>query len=148
MASRVFTGARARFSIDGVKVGYALSVSASERLSHERIKVLDEIEVKEDVPVDYEVSTFRASQVRIVGDTLKSRGWMPANGANPEEHLRNILTQGELTATIEDNQTGQVIATFERCRVQGNDWQINARGVVNTDVDFLAIRMRDESEVA
>lgn len=147
MPSKVLSGARCRFSINGVKVGWALSVSVDERIQHERIKVMDSIEVKEDVPVDYEVSSFRASQVRLVGETLKAQGWIPKTGQNAEEHLRNILVQGELTAQIEDNQTGQVIATLERCRAQGHSWSVNARGIVNEEIDFLAIRQKDESEI-
>ena len=62
--SDVLTGARARFSISGVKVGYATGVSVREMLTMEPLKVLDEIQVKEHVPIDYEVS-MTADMVRL-----------------------------------------------------------------------------------
>ena len=49
-------------------------------------------------------------------------------------------------ATIEDNQTGKLIGTFEQVRVRGHNFSIDARGVVGEDVQFVAIRLKDESE--
>lgn len=91
--------------------------------------------------------TFSASIFRIIGDTLKSRGWFPATGANTEEHLTNILTSGELTCTIEDTRTSEIFATLEQVRLQSHNWTIDARGVVGEDIEFVAIRLRDESEI-
>jgi len=144
---RLFTGARARFSIDGVKVGYARNVALSENINYEAIEVLDNIEVEEHVPTGYTVENFTASMFRIVGSTLKSLSWFPKNGANVEEHLENILTSGDLTATIEDTRTGKIFATVEQVKVQSHNWTIDARGVVGEDVNFVAIRVRDESEI-
>jgi hypothetical protein len=141
----IFTGARARFSINGVKVGYARNVNVSEEVSYEPIEVLDNIEVSEFAPIAYRV-TFTASMFRIIGETLKSLGWFPTNGANPGEHLENILVTGDLTATVEDSKTGKTFATLEQVKVQTHNWTIDARGVVGEDVTFNAIRCRDESE--
>lgn len=142
---RLFTGARARFSINGVKVGYATSVNVSEEVTYEEVAVLDNIEVEEYVPTAYRV-TFSARMFRIIGDTLKSQGWFPQVGANPEDHLSNILTSGDLTATIEDTKTGKLFATLEQVKVASHNWAIDARGVVGEDMTFNAIRVRDESE--
>lgn len=142
----IFTGARARFSINGVKVGYARNVNVSEEVTYEPIEVLDNIEVSEFAPIAYRV-TFTASMFRIIGETLKSLGWFPTNGANPGEHLENILVTGDLTATIEDSKTGKSFATLEQVKIQSHNWTIDARGVVGEDVTFNAIRVKDESEV-
>lgn len=142
----IFTGARARFSINGVKVGYARNVNVSEEVSYEPIEVLDNIEVQEFAPIAYRV-TFTASMFRIIGETLKSLGWFPINGANPGEHLENILVTGDLVATIEDSKSGKTFATLEQVKVQSHNWTIDARGVVGEDVTFNAIRVKDESEV-
>jgi len=142
----IFTGARARFSINGVKVGYARNVNVSEEVSYEPVEVLDNIEVSEFAPIAYRV-TFTASMFRIIGETLKSLGWFPANGANPGEHLENILVTGDLVATIEDSKSGKTFATLEQVKVQSHNWTIDARGVVGEDVTFNAIRVKDESEV-
>lgn len=141
---RLLTGARARFSLNGVKVGYARNVTLGEEIQYDPAEVLDNIEVEEFAPVAYRV-TFNAGQFRIVGETVKSLGWFPPVGANTEEHLENILTQGDLTATLEDNKTNRVIATVEQVKVSGHNYTVDARGIVGEDVNFVAIRVRDES---
>lgn len=143
---RVFTGARARLLINGVKVGYARNCSGGETLTYERIKVLDKIQTAEHVPTDYDVR-FTAGEVRIIGETVKSRGIFPSLGSNPDQHLSNILTNGELTITIEDNQTHAIFMTLEQAKCTSNNWAIDAIGVVGTDMEFVAIRMRSEDEV-
>jgi len=140
----LFTGARARFSVNGVKVGYARNVNVREEVQLDPIEVLDNIEVEEYVPTAYRV-TFSAGIFRIVGETIKSRGWFAGVGQNTEEHLTNILNTGELTATIEDTRTGEIFATLEQVRIQSHNWTIDARGVVGEDIEFVAIRLRDES---
>jgi hypothetical protein len=142
---RVFTGARARLLINGVKVGYARGCNGGEEITFEPVKVLDDIQTKEHVPTTYDVR-FSASEVRIIGETLKSRGVFPSLGSNSSDHLRNILTNGELTITIEDNQTGALFMTLEQARASRVNWTLDAVGMVASDVEFVAIRMRDESE--
>lgn len=142
----VFTGARAKFSINSVKVGYATNCSGSEEVVYEPVEVLDNIEVEEFVPVAYRVN-FTAGRVRIIGETLKSAGWFPKNGANPSEHLQEILKTGDLTCTIEDSKTGKAFMTLEQVKAASHNWAVNARGIVAEDMAFVAIRMRDESEI-
>ena len=143
---RLFTGARARFLIDGVKVGYARNVNVSEEIQYDPVEILDNIEVEEYVAVAYRV-TFTASQFRIIGETVKSLGWFPSLGANTEEYLSNILTSGDLTATVEDTRTGKLFATLEQVKVQSHNWTVDARGVVGEDLTFVAVRVKDESEI-
>lgn len=144
---RVFTGARARFIYNGRKVGYATNVSGSEEIQWDPVEVLDNIQVEEHVPVAYRV-TFAASLVRIVGETIKSLGWWAKQGTSPAAHLQNILLQGELSAVIEDNKTGETIMALEQVRVASQNFTVNARGIVGQDLTFVAIRMKDESEMS
>jgi hypothetical protein len=143
----VLTGARARFSINGVKVGYATGVTVREAITYEPIKVMDSIQVVEHVPTDYDVS-MTADLVRIVGETIKSLSWFPMQGATPEEHLTNILASGELKATLEDNETAQIIMNVEGVRISERNMSISARGVVGTNVSMIATRARDESDLS
>jgi hypothetical protein len=143
----VLTGARARLSLNGVKVGYATGVSIRETITYEPIKVLDSIQVAEHVPTDYDVS-MTADLVRIVGETIKSQGWFPQQGTSPSEHLTNILSNGELKATIEDTATGQIVMNVEGVRISERNVQVNARGVVGVNVSMVAIRARDESDLS
>jgi len=143
---RVFTGARAMLMLKGTKVGYATNCSGSEELTWEPIEVLDNIQVEEHVPTGYRV-TFSASLVRIVGETVKTLGYWPSQGTSPEEHLKNILLQGELVAVIVDSKTKRTIMTLEQVKLASHNFAINARGVVGQDLTFVAIRMKDESEI-
>ena len=143
---RIFTGARARFSINGVKVGYARNISGSEQLEYQPVEVCDNIQVEEHVPTAYRV-TFTAGTFRVIGETLKTKGWFPSLGGNSEEHLTNILSDGDMLATIEDTKTGAIFATVEQVRVTSHNWTIDARGIVGEDIEFVAIRMKDESEI-
>lgn len=142
----VFSGARARLLVNGVKVGYARNCSGGETIQYEPVEVLDNIEVEEHVPTRYRVR-FSMGFVRIVGTTPKTQGLYPGLGQNSQDHLQNILTSGDLTVTIEDNQTGSIIMTLEQARAQDSNWSIDATGIVGHDMEFVAIRMRDESEV-
>ena len=78
---------------------------------------------------------------------MKSLGYFPNVGTNTEEHLENILISGDLTAHIEDTKTGKVFATLEQVKVASHNWTIDARGVVGEDLTFVAVRVKDESEV-
>jgi len=142
----VFTGARARFLVNGIKIGFATNVTVSEEIAYDPVEVLDNIQVQEYVPTAYRV-TLTMSRIRIVGKTLKSQGFFPKIGGNAEEHLSNILTNGELVCTVEDNETGTIMATFEQCKVASHNWTVNARGIVGNDVTFVCIRVKDESEI-
>ena len=141
----VLSGARAKFSIEGVPVGYATGVSLREMVTYEPVKVLDSIQVAEHVPVDFEV-TMTANMIRLVGQTLKSLGWFPVQGATPKDHLDNILAMGQLVAHLEDNQTGDQLMVVEGVRISERNITVTSRGVVGVDVTMVAIRARDEAD--
>lgn len=143
---RLLTGARARFSIEGVKVGFATGVSIGEEIEYQPAEVLDNIRVEEFVPVAYRVQNFTADRLRIVNETLKSLGLFPSVGANSEEHLQNILNSGDLSATIEDNRTGELIATVEQVKISAKSINVQARGIVAENITFVATVVKDESE--
>lgn len=138
MASNVFSGARARFKIDGVPVGFAAGVSGSESIDYEPVDVLDLLEVREFVPVAYR-ATLSAQIFRVIGKSLKQLGIFPQED--------NILTSGDLTCTIEDRLTGETMAQFEQCKAQEHTFDVTARGIVSENVTFVTIRMRDEFDL-
>lgn len=144
---KILSGARMRFSLNGVKIGYATGVEISENINYQAVECLDNVEVEEYVPVGYTVERFTASKMKIVGETLKSQGFFPSVGNNTSDHLLNILTTGELKAIIEDVKTGTIVATVEQVKVASQNYRIEARNVVGEDVTFNAIRIRDESEI-
>lgn len=144
---RLLTGARVRFTFNGKMIGYASGITVTESIEFEPIEVIDNIEVEEHVPIAYRVS-FSATLFKIVGSTLKSEGLMPSNGADAEEHLTNILLHsGKMKAQLEDTKTNKIFGEFQEVKVTSHNWTINARGVVGEDVEFVAIRLADESEL-
>ena len=143
---RVFSGPRARFSINGIKVGYATNVEIGESIEYTPLEVLDNIRIEEFVPVAYRIN-FRCGTVKIVGESLKALGMFPNTGGSSDEHLSNVLMAGDLTATIEDTKTGKLIATVTGVKVASHNYRISARAIVGEDVDFIGIKISDESEI-
>lgn len=143
---KAFTGARALFSVNGKKIGYAKNVSGSESIEYIPLEVLDNVEVEEFVAVAYRVS-LSASMFRIVGETFKSNGLFPSNGKNTADHLLNILNIGEMDAQLVDTKTKKIIAQYTQVKVASQNFTVDAKGLVGNDVEFVAIRVQDESEV-
>lgn len=135
--SHVFTGARARFKVDGIIVGFAGGVSGSESIDYEPVDVLDMLEVREFVPVAYR-ATLNATVFRVIGASLKAAGIFPT--------LENILTTGDLTCTVEDKVTGNTMAQFEKCKAQEHSFDVTARGLTSENVTFVTVKLRDEFE--
>lgn len=138
----VLSGARARLQINGVTVMYATNVSYGEEIAMEPVEPLDQLDVAEFVPTAYRVN-FSAQMVRVVTNTVKNR-----DGVIIFPRLEDILTAGEMTASILDGPTDNVIANIERVRATRYSSSIQARAIVFEDVEFVAIRIRNESELA
>jgi hypothetical protein len=141
---RVITGARCRFLLAGKKVGYATGVNGGEELQYDELIVLDNIQVEEHVPIGYR-ATLSATLVRIFGETVKSAGYFPKLGTSPEAHLKNILTQGLLSAVLIDTKNNKAFETYEQVKMSTKNFTINARGMVGLDIGFVCIRSSDES---
>lgn len=144
---KVLTGPRARFLINGQKVGYARTVTASEEYTNMELECLDNIEAEEIVTVGYRV-TLSCSKIRIIGESLKKLGYFPQVGKTTAEHLRNVLLSGELAASLEaamPDGSSMIIAEYEQVKIATQNWTIDARGIVGEDVTFNCIRARDET---
>jgi hypothetical protein len=136
----VLSGARARLKIEGVNVMYATNVTFGEEIQHDPVEILDLLEVAEHVPVAYRV-TFTSQHVRVVTNPIKNR-----DGVVIFPKLKDILTSGELSGSIEDSVTGTLLANIQRVKASRYTTNIGARGIVLTDVEFVAIRIEVEGE--
>jgi hypothetical protein len=145
MAVSVLTGPRARLTFDGVIVGLCKSVSVQEELTHEPIKVIDNIEVLQNEPVEYTCSC-QASEVLAIRDTMEAKGFFPRKGATAAEFLFNALAQAELTMQIEDSVEGVIIARVYGVKIQGKQFAIDPRTSVARDITMVARRMVEASE--
>lgn len=137
MASQTFSGARAIFLVNGVAVGFAGGVSGEEMIDYEPVDVLNLLEVREFVPVAYRVS-LNAQIFRVVGNSLKAQGILPIQS--------DIITSGDLEAAIQDSVTRNTVQLFQGVRCAGHSFDITARGIVQENVPFVAIRVVDEFE--
>lgn len=137
MASNTFSGARAIFLIDSVPVAFAGGVSGEETVEYEPVDVLGMLEVREHVPVAYRTS-LNAQVFRVVGNSLKKAGILP--------RLEDIITSPDLSAAITDTVTRATLALFQGVRCSGHTFDVTARGIVQENVTFVAIKVRDESE--
>jgi len=140
MSTQVFSGARARFKVDGVIVGFAGGVSGSESVDYEPVDVLDLLEVKEHVPIAYR-ATLSAQVFRVIGKSLKQQGIFPGKKGLGDNEILDAL---ELTCSIEDKVSGEIMAQFERCKAQEHTFDITARGIVSENVTFVTVRLQDE----
>jgi hypothetical protein len=141
----ILTGARARFSIEGKRIGYARGVTVTEGLGMQPIDCLDNIRTLEHVPIGYTVG-LTCELFKLIGQSLKAAGFFPKVGQSAEEHLRNVVSSGEMTAVLEDSITGARLATVSGVKVTSHNWTTNAREAVGEGVEFVAILCKDESE--
>ena len=145
-----FTGARARFSVKNVPIGYATNCTGGQEISYEPLKILDHISTVEHVPITYDV-TFSASRVRLVGKSLRGPEFnlWPKVGDDDTEFLRSLLNPefANMQAVIEDSILNQVFMLLTNVKITSTNWNITAVGVVGEDITFVATRMKDEAEV-
>tara|TARA_R100000664_G_C2745693_1_gene133473 strand:- start:516 stop:998 length:483 start_codon:yes stop_codon:yes gene_type:complete len=157
--AEVFTGARAKFYINGQAIGYCAGVSGEEAIDYEPVETLDFLEVREHIPVSYRAS-LSAAFFRLVGSSLKEYLGRQNNLGGMEifPKFDNILTSGVLSAAIHNTKTvaneGEVagaipdiIAKFTSVRAASKTFDVSARGVVTENCSFVAIKQMDESEL-
>lgn len=137
MASHTFSGARAIFLINGAPIAFAGGVSGEEMIDYEPVDTLNLLEVREHVPVGYRVS-LNAQIFRVVGQSLKRLGILPIQA--------EIITSGDMTAAIQDSVTRNTAELFQGVRCAGRSFDTTARGIVQENVNFVAIRVYDEFE--
>lgn len=154
--TNTFSGARSIFRIDGAKIAFASGVNGGEEIQMEPVDVLDNLETQEHVPTGYRTqlscSVFRTVK-GAQGATppregtygsLKEMGVFPQAGANP----LNILTTGLMVATVHDRLTNKPVSQWEEVKSTGHNFSVTSRGIVGENCNFVAIRLKDESEVA
>lgn len=151
MPSQTFSGARSVFFVDNgsgpVPIAFAGGVSGEETIDYEPIDVIGLLEVREHVPVAYRTS-LNAQIFRVVGDSLKAQGVMPVQD--------DIIVSDDMEALVRDQGVGKLgsatqlgkntVQLFQGVRCSGHSFDITARGVVQENVTFVAIRTVDESE--
>jgi hypothetical protein len=148
MPTQTFSGARALFHLNNYLIGWAGGVSGEEVVDYQPIDVLGQLAVREHVPVAYRTS-LSAQVFRIINSPLKR--FRTEDGSSfavfPKE--AEILQTDGYSATITDKlNDGIVAAQFEGVKASGHTFDTSARGIVSENISFVAIRLKDESEIS
>jgi len=137
MASKVVTGSRVVFRVNGVKVAFANAVSLNENIEREPVDELDKLETTEHPAIAYRTD-FSVDMFRVSGQSVKQLGLMPT--------LEGILEAGVLQAEFVDTATGNTLALLENVVLTTRSVNIPARGIARETLNFVATRLRDEAE--
>lgn len=149
--TRVFSGARCLFLFNGEPVGFASGISGSEEIQYEAVETLDHLEVREHVPVGYRV-TLSAQVFRTISqgasDDVNAPGSLKQQQIFPK--FDDIFRIQGVDAIVQDDPriSGKILHQFQTVKTASYNFSATARGIVGQNVNFVAIRAQDESEVA
>lgn len=149
--TRVFSGARCLFLFNGEIVGFASGISGSEEIQYEPVETLDHLEVREHVPVGYR-TTLAAQIFRTVSqgasDDVNAPGSLKQQQIFP--HFDDIFRIQGVDAIIQDDArvSGKILEQFQGVKTASRNFNITPRGIVGQNVNFVSIRVKDESEVS
>lgn len=134
--STVMTGAKAVFFLNGIKVAYASSVTFNENIQLEEVNTLDQLEVLEYAEVGYRVD-MSCQTFRVADRSVKQLGFM--------SKLKDILTQGDMTAEIHDAVTNSTILLMEGVKLESRQTSVDARGLMTETWSFKGRKSSDEA---
>lgn len=149
--TRVFTGARCLFLFNGEIVGFASGVSGSEEIQYEPVETLDHLEVREHAPVGYRV-TLTAQVFRTISqgasDDVNAPGSLKQQQIFPK--FDDIFRIQGVDAVIQDDPriSGKILHQFQTVKTSSYNFNVTARGITGQNVNFVAIRAKDETEVS
>lgn len=133
---RVLTGSKAIFRLSGTKIAYASNVTYNENITLEPVNVLDKLEVEEHAETGY-TCDLQCTVFRVANESVKQLGIMP--------RLKEILTQGVLTAEVIDRVSNATIMLMEGVKLQGRSQTVDARGVATETWSFVGRICSDEA---
>jgi hypothetical protein len=135
-------GARARILVDGLEVGYATGVSASETVSQFPVEALGDAFVKEHEMVGVVVS-LNADFVRMRASSLRKKGIWPKG--DTDAYL--AFNDAAMTWELWDKSTDTILERVEGVVPETVSWRIDRGSVMTTNASFRALRMLDDTPV-
>lgn len=145
MALEIFTGPRAKFTIDGTVVALGRSITVMDDYRYEPVEVLNNIEVLGHEPVGYTCS-MRCQQILQVGQTLEDLGFKAKKGSSPQDHLANLLALPAMVGQVEDDPSDTIVRRVFGVKLASDDFSVDARGMASGDISFVATRSKSASE--
>lgn len=140
MPSKVFTGARAIVSIDGVQVGVFDSCTYAVNIGAEPIHLLGRFGPAEITPTSYEAVTVNCSGFRVIGNGGHVLPKFPK--------LQDLLSLENVTLSVADRQRqagDEPIATIIGCVPINYSTGYNAKATSRIQITYLGIKISDES---
>lgn len=129
-------GARVYMTINGQRVGYIKSFSASQQVNQGDVEVLDNILTEEHVPLGITYSG-NIERMMLVGSSLIRAGLNVS--------LDNIFARGAENVQIVDRPSGgRVLLNIQRIAFTGNNFSISKGVLTANQVSFKAIKVADE----
>jgi hypothetical protein len=148
--TRVFSGARCLFLFNGEGVGFASGVSGSEEIQYEPVETLDHLEVREHAPVGYR-TTLSAQVFRTVsfGNPNDQNAPGSLKGQQIFPKFEDIFRIQGVDAVIQDHGvSGKILHQFSTVKTSSYNFNVTPRGIIGQNVNFVAIRAFDETEVS
>ena len=143
MSQYIISGARCRFFLGGQPMGWGQGVTISEEISQEPAHVLDMLEAAEHVPVAYTVQ-LQVQLFKVPTKDLVMANLWPSSAPTPELRRRFIIDFPEMSAEIYDSHLNIPVAKIYRIKPRSRSVQYQARGIVSTNAQFVAIHFADE----
>ena len=147
--SAVITGAKVRFLLGDVAVGYAQAVNYN--INHELVPVygLDRLCAYEYAEVGYSC-TFSVSRFRVPKDNRSSTSANAGSLGSPVElgwqsKIQNMLTQGCIRAEIYDKSGEQMILKVDGVKMTSRSGTVSARDLATETLDFVGLIAYDEA---
>jgi hypothetical protein len=137
--SKIITGARSIFKLNGKKVAFATGVTVNQTINFEPFRPLDSVFVVENVEVSYDCS-LAADEVTVIGQSPTQQGLWPAM------NQLAILTESEMTAEIYDALSGQLVLNVVGVKCNTNNRQFRANQIVANDLTFVARIVNDVTD--
>jgi hypothetical protein len=131
------SGAAVKILINGVAVGRATGVSATENIEQLPVSVLGDIDVVEYEAVSRTVSVT-ADFVRIRLNSLQEQNVFPRG------ETADVINFPEMTWLVYDGVNDVVIWTLEGVCPESRTWRVDQGSIMTVNGSFRARRMHDE----
>jgi hypothetical protein len=138
--SQILTGARALVQINGKTVGIFSNCTWSIRQGKEAVYILGRYNPGEITPTSQEPVAMDLTGYRIINAGPYVIGVAPNGGTTTQTFatkLQDLMTEEDVTITVQDRQTGTVFFTAQGCRVQGWSSGVAQRGI--SDIRFTVL---------
>ncbi len=124
---------------NGVELGYATGISATENIQQVPAAVLGDVDVKEHEAVARTV-TVTVDFIKIRKASLVQQGLFPRGGTV------EVVNFPEFTIQLFDGVEEITIGSLEGCVPESRTWRMQQGAIMNTNATLRARRLYDEQD--